>query len=139
MNKSTIFKKAHSLTKAKARKGQAYREVFSHCLKKVYAAFKAESLKERMIDAGGKLWEGYGKSRIYFNQDEICELINVRIAYYGTGNISTAFKNDEAISNSEARRFLNGLGKVFFDLDNNKTVVDSSQYANEIEAAIAAL
>lgn len=64
---------------------------------------------QTLINAGGKLWEKNGMSRIYFN----ASLIGLDISRYKTGNISSATLNGDSISNSEAGRI--EMIKIWFD------------------------
>jgi len=68
---------------------------------------------------GGKHWENYGKSRVYYNADSIMEIIELELDFYKTGNICSAELQGEKISNSRARKILGTLesSKLWFDLD----------------------
>ena len=67
---------------------------------------------------GGKHWEKYDKNRVYFNGPDLAKLRGYEWEYYKTGNISSATKNGEVISNSEMKRVLSDLNcKLYYDLD----------------------
>ena len=59
-----------------------------------------KSAEEKLIDAGGNLWEKGEMRRIYLN--EWLELAGVNITRYNTGNISSASINGEKLSNAKA-------------------------------------
>jgi len=64
---------------------------------------------QTLINAGGKLWEKNGMSRVYFN----VSLLGLEISRYKTGNISSASLNGVGISNSEAGRI--EMIKIWYD------------------------
>jgi len=74
MNKSQIFKAAHTLAKSVHVAGDCYRVTFGAALKIVIAESKApKTLAERLLDAGAKSWSSTdGKiSRIYINSSDV--------------------------------------------------------------------
>ena len=74
---------------------------------------------EKILETkAGKLWEKYGKKRIYL---DIKTALGMDVDYYKTGNISSCFINGEKISNSKANKILSG--KCFIDLNNDNKVV----------------
>lgn len=69
---------------------------------------------------GGRLWQSYGKNRIYFNGKLIAERGGLEWSTYNTGNISSASVDGDRISNSECRRIFWALEndvKIWYDLD----------------------
>jgi len=96
----------------------------------------------------GKLWENYGKRRIYFN--DLLNFAGLDLAYYKTGHISSARYKGKSISNSEGYRVLAALGhtKLWYDLDRvgwysqnapspgNKYYSDFEGYLHKLQAAI---
>lgn len=65
------------------------------------------NVEEKLISAGGNLWEKYGRKRIYINDDDVIEKVfGLSVSRYNSGMISSAFLNGEKISNSQARRLL---------------------------------
>ena len=73
MNTSTIFKKAHALTKATIQAGDNYSATFAICLKAIYAGSKEETIETKLLAMGLKVWEKGAMKRIYmtcaqFNQ-----------------------------------------------------------------------
>lgn len=70
MNTSTIFKKAHALTKATIQAGDSYSATFAICLKVVYAESKEANIAEVLLEMGLKIWEKGAMKRIYINKAE---------------------------------------------------------------------
>ncbi|MFB6347871.1 hypothetical protein ACFBZI_07740 [Moraxella sp. ZJ142] len=71
MTKSELFKKAHALTKAIIKAGDDYRITFGLAIKAILADSK--NIVDTLLALGLKIWENYGKKRIYmtvaqFNQ-----------------------------------------------------------------------
>ena len=74
---------------------------------------------EKILESeAGKLWENYGKKRIYI---DIKTALNMEISYYKTGNICSCYIDGEKISNSKANKILSG--KCFIDLNNDNKVI----------------
>ena len=72
MNKSTLFKQAHALTKATIKTGDNYRSTFGLAIKAILSQAK-KSFAEILLDLGLKVWEKGSMKRIYmtckqFNQ-----------------------------------------------------------------------
>lgn len=116
MTKSELFRKAHALAKQAIKAGDDYRITFGAALKALIS--KPASLLAQLTALGGKLWEKGSMRRVYFNDAH--ELIGLQYNTYGTGSISSATLNGEKISNSECKRILNRIGKIYFDLTDNK-------------------
>ena len=74
-----------------------------------------EYTQEKLIEAGGNLWENYGKKRVYF---EVNDYIDFEAEFYGTGNISSCKLYGEHLSNGKGTKVLYALGdaKLFYDL-----------------------
>ena len=70
MKKSEIFKKAHQAAKSIVSIVGNYAVAFSISLKEVYAM--ADSIADKMLEAGLKVWEKGNMKRIYMN----CEQFN---------------------------------------------------------------
>jgi hypothetical protein len=124
MTKSEIFSAAHAMARAA---GGAYRTAFSSALKQIFARAKSLGLIDRLKALGGSLWEKGAFRRVYFN--DAAALIGLKYQTYKTGNISNATQNGEEISNAEARRILDRVGKVYFDLVTGKFCSNGSQDA----------
>ena len=75
----------------------------------------------------GKIWEKYGKRRVYI---QIETALNIDVQYYNTGNISSASMNGEGISNSKAQKILSG--KCFIDLNDENNIVFSEWSSIEL-------
>lgn len=82
---------------------------------------------------GGRLWEAYGKRRMYFDP---AALLGLRITRYGTGNISSATHHGEKISNARAREMIDA--KAYIDLATMQCVV-RGRWSDEIQGALQAL
>lgn len=115
MNMSQIFKKAHEITKAAIKAGDNYRVTFGAALRILMT--KPVDAVEALKAIGGKLWEKAGMSRVYF---DAAEWMGIKINRYNTGNIASAYVNGEKISNSEARRMISSVEKVWFDNEDGK-------------------
>ena len=76
-----------------------------------------KNLEDRLIEAGGKLWERHGKRRIYFNR--LHEWYGLTYETYNTGNIRDAWVDGQRVSNNEGRGILYTLqyGKLWYDID----------------------
>lgn len=79
-----------------------------------------QQITKILTDAGGKLWEKGSMKRIYFNVDVVAAGIGLEYNCYNTGNISSASLRGSGISNSECRRILNGINKVYYDFADGK-------------------
>ena len=111
MNKSQLFKQTHALTKATVKAGDNYQATFALCLKAVYAQSKESSIVEKLIAAGGKVWEKSGLSRIYLSQE-------------------IADKCDFGI------RFNDKKHKLFFDMNANKFGGTSETFTKVLNSKI---
>ena len=67
MNKSTLFKQAHALTKATIKTGDNYRATFGLAIKAILSQAK-KSFAEILLDLGLKVWEKGSMKRIYINK-----------------------------------------------------------------------
>lgn len=74
---------------------------------------KMELTVETLVAIGGNRWTKDGYDRVYFNG--WARFIGLEIERYKTGNIYSASLNGEHISNSEARRLLGAITKVYWD------------------------
>lgn len=71
-----------------------------------------------LIAIGGSRWTKGDHDRVYLNN--WAELAGLEADYYKSGNICFATYQGEGISNSEARRILGSLDKVWFDTATGK-------------------
>ena len=110
MTKSELFKAAHKLAKATIQAGDNYSATFALCLKAVYAQ-KETSIVDKLIAAGGKVWEKSGLSRIYLSQE-------------------IADKCDFGI------RFNDKKHKLFFDMNTNKFGGTSETFTKVLNSKI---
>lgn len=72
MTKADLFRTAHEMAKElKANSGMDYRTCFSISLKKAWTMMKAnETIESKLVSMGFKVWEKYGKRRIYVNIED---------------------------------------------------------------------
>lgn len=76
---------------------------------------------DKLISIGGILWQKYGKNRVYFNAGDLAKKMGYEWELYNTGNICSAMRKGEHISNSEMKRVLNDLDcKLYYDIDDDK-------------------
>ena len=73
---------------------------------------------EQLEAAGGNLWEKGAMRRVYFNN--LPALIGLELDKYKSGSIASAKLNGETVSNAEAGRIIEGLGKVWFDMNDGE-------------------
>jgi hypothetical protein len=88
-----------------------------------------KNIADKLIKLGGKLWESYGKHKIYFNGYKAAALFGLDTSQYKTGNISSATLDGEKISNSKANKLINSFDKFHYDLDSKKFAW--SQYSDK--------
>lgn len=82
----------------------------------------------------GNEWKGGDHHRLYFNIPY--EELGLEVWYYKSGNVSSAKLDGERISNSEARRVMGRIGKVFYDMVSGEIV---TQYWRDEELEARAL
>lgn len=75
----------------------------------------------KMEAAGFKRWTKGGHDRLYINATSL----GLRLAYYKTGNISSAWFNDVSISNREGGRLK--MSKTYMDVKTGKVYSDDSR------------
>lgn len=70
MNKSNLFKAAHKLAKSVIKAGDNYRVTFGAAIKAILGGFvmATNSMADRLIAAGAKVWEKNEMKRIYLSQ-----------------------------------------------------------------------
>ena len=68
---------------------------------------------ETMTAIGGNRWTRNGHDRVYLN--DWADFAGIETHHYKTGNISSAYYQGEAISNSQAGKLLGCIDKVWFD------------------------
>ena len=74
---------------------------------------------QNLIQMGGQEWRSQDgqKHRVYFDAAICAKILGLQTTAYGTGNISSATLNGEGISNSAARKMLNGMpAKFWYDV-----------------------
>lgn len=78
---------------------------------------------EKLIAMGASRWKKAGRDRLYLNK-AFSSMLNLKISYYNTGNISSAYIGDEKISNSKAYKILAYAPKVYIDLKKDELIMD---------------
>ena len=73
MNKSQLFKTAHKLVKSVIKAGDNYRATFGLAIKAILSQ-TTNSIVDTLLAMGLKVWENYGKKRIYMNADKFNEV-----------------------------------------------------------------
>ena len=68
----------------------------------------------RMLSCG-KLWENYGKRRVYFDKNFLLELCGLEVDYRKNGNICYCAQNGERISHSSGAEWVNAVTDVYYD------------------------
>lgn len=74
---------------------------------------------EGLIAKGAVRWTKFGRDRIYFNS-AAKKIINLKLSYYKTGNISNASLDGDRISNCEAKKILASLNSSYIDVTSGK-------------------
>lgn len=113
MNKSQLFKAAHKLVQEIIQFGDNYSATFSACLKLIYERLKitSQSFLEKLILAGGKVWQKGNYKRIYLNMTLVKDL-------------------DLGINFNEKKH------KLFFDLETQKFDGSSSTFVKALNSKI---
>lgn len=69
--------------------------------------------EQKLIALGCKVWENYGKRRIYINDEHLEAVFGLKVERYKSGSIKHCELNGEKISNNKAFKLL--LDKPYFD------------------------
>lgn len=101
---------------------------FSDCLKESWKMAKMLSI--------GKMWEKYGKRRIYFSQKSLLDLCRVDISYYKSGNISFCYVDGNLTSNADGRRWIDSTNGVYYDLDRKDFFGPCSYFIDNVFSAL---
>jgi hypothetical protein len=73
----------------------------------------------------GNHWQKGDHNRVYFNSWDIAKHQGLQWSGYNSGNIRSASLDGSKISNSEARRILNGFArKIWYDLNSGEFHTD---------------
>lgn len=130
-NLSEIMRKAWTLRKRHANRfptmsaaltaawARAKRDIEIDGIRSRYVIAEAapsDSVVDRLVSIGGRVWENYGKRRVYLNSSCVISLCSSlsRIEY---NEIS-----GERVSNNTRREFMHALeiASVYFDIDDRK-------------------
>ena len=94
---------------------------------------------QALIQLGGREWHSNDgtKNRVYFG-DLSGFYSPLEIVFYNTGNISFAQLDGDVISNSRARRILDGLGsiKLWWDMDTQEFGFNADVWGEEAEIIV---
>lgn len=76
--------------------------------------FKVDTL----TDLGCKRWQKNNMDRVYLSETLLHQLLDIKVTYYNTGNISSFSQNGEALSNTQGSKVLHSLAycKFYYDL-----------------------
>lgn len=94
-----------------------------------------ESNLEKLIEMGANRWQKAGYDRLYLSGAG-AELMGLERYYYNSGNVSSAYLNNEKISNSESHRIASTYSRAYINLETGKVCGVEGKYA---EAFINAL
>jgi hypothetical protein len=104
-----------------------------------------QEIVNKLTAIGGNEWhkftsQGQEMHRVYFNQDTIIKLAGYTYETYSTGNISSAHRDGEVISNSAMKRVFGSLisEKFYYDVLTGKFSNTSADVCLEAQAAITA-
>lgn len=104
-------------------------KTFSECLHEAWVMAKMLIL--------GRLWEKYGKRRIYFNQAALLNLCGVEVDSYKSGHVSYCAVNGERASHSDGEYWLDGTDGCYYDLITGKFSKNASLYASSRRSKFA--
>lgn len=77
----------------------------------------SEKQIEKLVEFGGKEWHGYGKNRIYFDENAICRLMNITYKTSNSGWKNSIEMNGEQISGCFYRKTYGSIRNFYYDLD----------------------
>ena len=127
MTKKQIFNRAWELTKAT---GNTSHATFAIALTIAWEEARQASeptLEQKVIAAGGKLWEKGEKKRLYLNSRELIALIFDTVSFYRSGMVDSATRKGERISNSQANGLVTDCetASVYYDYEDKQLHVRS--------------
>ncbi|EGU0149577.1 TPA: hypothetical protein KD853_004448 [Vibrio parahaemolyticus] len=117
MTKSEIMKTAWNIAKeAAARTGYKAKEFFSESLKMAWAMTKQEvkTIKERLVELGGKEYTANNCNRVYLTLDQFNEITNLGYNLNEYRNKFYADLDDNRIYRKISK---NGKSKVYHEFD----------------------
>lgn len=138
LSNSERFIIAHKTAKQIRRHFDSYRGAFAFALMEIYAMEKQEAEKttaEKLEDLGIEAWERDGMKRYYINDDQLEAVFGLSIGRYNTGNISSAWLNDERISNSKAYKLI-GRG-IWYDANSDSWMQKTECGNRELNPTLA--
>ena len=90
------------------------------------------AITNEVLSKIGKAWTHpkTGEVRYYIDNDTAAEIGGLEIERYKTGNISDAWYKGKKISNSEAKRMLGYIYKVYCTED-GEVIIQTNKYGDE--------
>lgn len=88
---------------------------------------------EQIIGIGGNEWIRNGRHRVYLPDSAILDILGLEIDYYKSGNIGSATRNGQPISNSEAGRLSNAIDKVYWDSTSSGIIIQWGYHAHRYD------
>lgn len=127
----TKFNKSEIMRNAWRRYRDAENEKsFAECLHDAWVYAKMLSI--------GRLWEKYGKRRIYFDNNDLLALCGVKFDFYKSGNICSCQVNGEYTSNANGSRWAESVNGMYYDLDTKKFRGNIGRFADTVRATVRA-
>lgn len=73
---------------------------------------------KHIIALGGKQWQKGSMNRIYLPESVLHQLLDLKVTYYSTGNISSIEQGGELLSNTQGSKVLASLknSKFYYDI-----------------------
>lgn len=84
----------------------------------------------------GNLWEKNAIRRIYLSTEKTARALGYDFSFYSSGNISSASRNGESISNSEMKRVLRAIDGLYYDL--NSGTIGRKPYSGTPDSSVTA-
>lgn len=73
---------------------------------------------KHLISMGCKQWQKGNMNRIYLPESVLHQLLDIKVTYYNTGNISSFEQDGKVLSNMQGNKVLNSLTycKFYYDI-----------------------
>ncbi len=96
-----------------------------------------ESNLEKLIEMGANRWQKAGYDRLYLSGAG-AKLMGLELYFYKSGNVSSAYLNNEKISNCESHRITGTYSKAYINLETGKVYGVEGKYADTFMKALSA-
>jgi hypothetical protein len=133
-NKSEIMKRAWEIYRTLT--GDRIAKL-SYAMKQAWAEAKTPSDEiisgwniTKLEEAGATRWTKYGKDRMYLSRIGDA-LMGLELDFYKSGNICSAWLNNEKISNRESFRVSEAYSRAYIDLASGKVYECVGRYADD--------